>query len=46
MECFVKVCMRGLKVNAVKSKVMVLNGKVGLECGSCEWDTIEAYVRN
>ena len=30
---FVEVCrMRGLKVNAGKSKVMVMNGKEGLEC--------------
>ena len=30
---FVEVCRRVLKVNAVKSKVMVLNGEEGLECG-------------
>ena len=30
---FVEVCRRrGLKVNAGKSKVMVLNGEEGLEC--------------
>ena len=30
---FVQVCRRrGLKVNAVKSRVMVLNGEEGLEC--------------
>ena len=30
---FAKVCRRkGLKVNAGKSKVMVLNGEEGLEC--------------
>ena len=30
---FVEVCRRGsLKVNAGKSKVMLLNGKEGLEC--------------
>ena len=30
---FVEVCKRkGLKVNAGKSKVMVLNGEEGLEC--------------
>ena len=30
---FVNVCRRrGLKVNAVKSKVIVLNGEEGLEC--------------
>ena len=27
-----EVCRRGLKVNAGKSKVMVLNGEEGLEC--------------
>ena len=27
---FVEVCRRGLKVNAGKSKVMVLGGEVGL----------------
>ena len=30
---FVEVRRRGLKINAVKSKVMVLNGGEGLECG-------------
>ena len=30
--CFYEVCRRDLKVNADKSKVMVLNGEVGLEC--------------
>ena len=30
---FVEVCGRGLKVNAGKSKVMVMNGEKGLECG-------------
>ena len=30
---FTEVCrMRGLKVNACKSKVMVLDGEEGLEC--------------
>ena len=30
---FAEVCRRrGLKVNAAKSKVMVLNGEKGLEC--------------
>ena len=30
---FAEVCRRrGLKVNACKSKVMVLNGEEGLEC--------------
>ena len=30
---FVEVCKRrGMKVNAVKSKVMVMNGEEGLEC--------------
>ena len=33
---FVEVCRRGgLKVNSSKSKVMVLNGKEGLECEVC-----------
>ena len=33
MERFVEVCRRrGLKVNAGKSKVMVLGGEEGLEC--------------
>ena len=32
-RCFVEMCRRtGLRVNAVKSKVMVLNGEAGLEC--------------
>ena len=30
--CFAEVCRRGLKVNAVKSKVMVLVGEERLEC--------------
>ena len=29
---FVVVCRRGLKINAGKSKVMVINGEEGLEC--------------
>ena len=29
---FVEVCRRRLKVNAGKSKVMVMNGEEGLEC--------------
>ena len=34
--CFVEVCRRrGLKVNAVKSKVMVLSREEGLECEVC-----------
>ena len=33
VEQFAKVCRRrALKVNAGKSKVMVMNGKEGLEC--------------
>ena len=32
MGQFVEVCRRGLKVNADKSKVMVMNGAEGLEC--------------
>ena len=31
VEQFVEVCKRGLKVNAGKSKVMVVNGEEGLE---------------
>ena len=30
---FAEVCRRGLKVNAGNSKVMVMNGEEGLECG-------------
>ena len=34
--CFVEVCRRRvLKVNAGKSKVMVLGGEEGLECEVC-----------
>ena len=29
---FIEVCRRGLKVNAGKSKVMLLDGEEGLEC--------------
>ena len=29
---FVEVCRRGLKVNAGKSKVILLSGEEGLEC--------------
>ena len=32
---FVEVCRRGLKVNADKSKVMVLGGEDGVECEVC-----------
>ena len=32
---FVEVCGRGLKINACKSKVMVLDGEEGLECDVC-----------
>ena len=36
MRCFVEVCWkRGLKVNAGKSKVMLIGGEEGLECGVC-----------
>ena len=36
MGYFVEVCWRrGLKVNAGKSKVMVMNGEDGLECEVC-----------
>ena len=38
MGQFVEVCRRDLKVNAGKSKVMLLNGVEGLEC--------EVYVDN
>ena len=31
MRWFAKVCRRGLKVNSVKSKVVVLNGEEGLK---------------
>ena len=30
---FIEVCRRGLKVNKGKSKVMMLGGEEGLECG-------------
>ena len=33
--CFVEVCRTGLKVNAGKSKVMVLGGEERLECEVC-----------
>ena len=33
--CFAEVCRRGLKVNAGKSKVMVLGGEEGVECEVC-----------
>ena len=33
--CFVGVCRRGLKVNAGKTEVMVLDGEKGLECEVC-----------
>ena len=34
--CFAEVCRRrGLKINAGKSKVMVLGGEEGLECEVC-----------
>ena len=32
MGRYIEVCRRGLKVNATRSKVMVLNGEEGLEC--------------
>ena len=32
MRRIFEVCRRGLKVNAGKSKLMVLNGEEGLEC--------------
>ena len=41
---FIEVCrIRGLKVNAVKSKVMLLGGEEGLECEVCinGWREIE-----
>ena len=30
--CFVEVCRRGLKINADKNKIMVLNGEEGWKC--------------
>ena len=33
--CFVEVCRRGLKVNAGKNKVMVVNREERLECEVC-----------
>ena len=36
MGCFIMVCRKiGLKVNAGKSKVMLLGGEEGLECEVC-----------
>ena len=36
VRCFVEVCWkRGLKVNAGKSKVMLIGGEEGLECEVC-----------
>ena len=32
VERFIDVCRRGLKVNAGKSKVIIMNGEEGLEC--------------
>ena len=32
VKLFVEVCRRGLKVNAGKSKVMLLGGKDGMKC--------------
>ena len=40
MVHFVEACRKGLKVNADKSKVMVLKGEEGLECEVLEWDAI------
>ena len=31
IECSVEVCRRGLKVNAGKNRVIVLNGQEGVE---------------
>ncbi|MCQ7056811.1 hypothetical protein, partial [Clostridioides difficile] len=46
VPCFVGACRRGLKVNAGKSKVMVLNGGGGVECeGSCGWGSSGACLR-
>ena len=44
VECFVKVCKRiGLKVNASKSKVMVLNGEERLQGGyGCIYCLVES----
>ena len=39
---FAEVCRRCLKDNAGKSKVMVLGGEEGLECGVCvDWIRLE-----
>ena len=35
MGRFLEVCRRGLKVNAGKSKVMILGREQGLECQAC-----------
>ena len=46
MGRFVGVCRgRGLKVNAGKSKVMVLGGEEGLDCKvRCKWDKFRACL--
>ena len=36
LGCFVEVCKRGLKVNAGKSKAIVLGGEELLECEVCK----------
>ena len=41
-----EVCKRrGLRVNAGKSKVMILNGEEGLECEVCRPDSFRACLR-
>ena len=35
VRCFVEVYRRGLKLNANKNKVMVLNGEEGMGCEVC-----------
>ena len=42
---FVELCRRGVKVNVGESKVMILNGEEGLECGLHRWDSFRACLR-
>ena len=43
---FAEMCRRrGLKVNAAKSKMMVLNGEEGLVLDSYRWDSFRTCLR-
>ena len=44
VEHFIEVCRRGLKLNADKNNLMVLNERKDLSVGSIRWDSFKAFL--